>query len=67
MTGKKIIALKKWPYDEEKKKFEKNDNKKNTIYFKGKGRDSSLVYKTNILLVYFIKQNTTCFCRIFSV
>jgi hypothetical protein len=37
MTGKKIIALKKWPYDEEKKKFEKNDNKKNTIYFKGKG------------------------------
>jgi hypothetical protein len=53
MTVKKIIALEKWPYEKKKKKkkkkkertFEKKDSKKNTIYCKGKWRDSSLVYK----------------------
>jgi len=48
--------------------FEKNDSKKkNTMYYKEKRRGSSLVYKANVLLVYFIKQNTTCFWRVFSI
>jgi hypothetical protein len=35
------------------------------MYCKVKGSGSFLVYKANILLVYFIKQNTTWFCRVF--
>jgi len=50
-----------------KKKFEKEDcKKKSTMYCKGKMRGSSPVYKANVLLVYFIKQNITCFAEFFS-
>jgi hypothetical protein len=41
--------------------------KKNTMYCKEKGRSSSPIYKANVLVVYFIKQNTIFFCRVFSV
>jgi hypothetical protein len=44
-----------------KNSYEKKKSKKNTMYYKGKGRSSSSVYKFNELLVYFIKQNTTFF------
>jgi len=31
------------------------------MYYKGKGRGSSPIYKVNVLLIYFIKQNITFF------
>lgn len=43
------------------------DSEKNTMCYKGKGRDSSPVYKANVLQIYFIMQNTTCFYRVISV
>jgi hypothetical protein len=49
------------------KKKKKKDSKRKTMYYKRKGRGSSSIYKANVLLVYFIKQNTTCFCRVFSL
>jgi hypothetical protein len=58
---KKNVRMKK------KKRFEKEDcKKKSTMYCKGKMRGSSPVYKANVLLVYFIKQNITCFAEFFS-
>jgi hypothetical protein len=50
-----------------KERLKKKDSKKNTMYCKGKERGSSPRYKANVLFVYFIKQNTTCFCRVFSI
>jgi hypothetical protein len=37
------------------------------MYYKEKGMSSYPIYKANVLVVYFIKQNTTFFCRVFSV
>jgi hypothetical protein len=68
-----IRKMSVWKKKKEKKKkkkkrtFEKKDSKKNTMYCKGKWRGSSPRYKANVLFVYFIEQNTTCFCRVFSI
>jgi len=52
---------------ERERTIEKRTVKKIQCTIREKGTGSSLVYKSNVLLVYFIKQNLTFFVFQFGV